>query len=361
MGEVDDAMRGLRLRLYRQLTRGENGAGTYSPINRLLAVVILLSVCLVVMDSEPALNAYVGPIAPVAEALFGTLFLLEYVMRLWVCVEDDRYRGAAGRLRYAVTPAAIIDLLALAPLLLPFIGAEAYILRLVRLLRIVRLTKLGRYTRAASAVARAMHLRRHELAVSFAAGLLVLLVSATCLYVVEGGDQPEQFGSIPRAMWWSVATLTTVGYGDIFPITPLGKVLAGLTAVTGIGLIAVPTGLVASAFTEVLEESRRARGGRVEPSASTPVGPQETPAAEISAQLERAGEQRRVHAEINAGEVWRTMQACGSDTDLAACCRALGAAMQPGDELIHAPPSGVGEAVTIRFRLPRPGVEGQAR
>lgn len=358
MATIGAAISKLRRHIYQQMTPGARGAGRPSRINRLIAVMILLSVLVVVLDSEPLISDAMRQVMQGAETAFGLAFLVEYGVRLWVCVEDQRYRGAAGRLRYALTPAAIIDLLALTPLLIPFIGAEAYILRLVRLLRIARLAKLGRYSKAAAAVAQAIRLRRHELAVSLAAGLLLLLVSATCLYAVEGGDQPEQFGSIPRAMWWSVATLTTVGYGDVFPITPLGKVLAGLTAIMGIGLIAVPTGIVAAAFSDVLEQGRHGRSGGPRPARVDPAAPAAAVAMEIAAELRRAAEQDRGHVEINAGELCRVIRAGGLDVDVALCCWCLGGAMQPGDAVIFAPPSGVGDVLTVRFRLPRASADG---
>ena len=101
--------------------------------------------------------------------------------------------------------------------------------------------------------------RRDELILSLVAGLSLIVVAATALYLAEGGVQPEKFGSIPRALWWSVATMTTIGYGDVYPITPLGKVLASVTAILSIGLIAMPTGILAAAFSDGMDRHRRAR------------------------------------------------------------------------------------------------------
>ena len=159
-------------------------------------------------------------------------------------------------LRYALTPVAIFDFLAVMPLFLTILGSEAYILRLLRLMRIMRLAKLGRYSAAAKAIGKAINSRRHELVVSLFAGVLLMLVAATCLYIAEGATQPEAFGSIPRAMWWAIATLTTVGYGDTYPVTAIGKVFAGLTAIIGIGLVAMPAGILAAAFSDVLQKQK---------------------------------------------------------------------------------------------------------
>ena len=141
------------------------------------------------------------------------------------------------------------------------VAAPSYLLRLARLLRILRVAKLGRFSRAWTFVGRAIASRRYELLLTFYAAVFVMIVSATLLYIVEGPSQPEKFGSIPRALWWSVVTLTTIGYGDVYPETGLGKVFAGLTAVLGIGLIAAPTGILAAAFSDALQQQRQAQGG----------------------------------------------------------------------------------------------------
>lgn len=134
-----------------------------------------------------------------------------------------------------------------------------FLLRLLRLLRLVRLAKLGRYSLAIGAIGDALRDRRYELGASVAIAIVLLLVTSSLLYVVEGEVQPETFGSIPRAMWWSIATLTTVGYGDVVPITALGRTLAGATALLGIGLVALPTGILAAAFSDALARRRAAR------------------------------------------------------------------------------------------------------
>jgi len=162
-----------------------------------------------------------------------------------------------ARLGCAVAPAGIIDLASIAAGFAPTVYGGGF-RRLFRLVRILRLAKLGRMTSAWQHLAEAVRSRKDELLLSLVAGLALMLVSATVLYMVEGTVQPDKFGSIPRALWWSVATLTTIGYGDVFPITPVGKVFASITALTSIGLVAMPTGILAAAFSEALQEHRRA-------------------------------------------------------------------------------------------------------
>jgi voltage-gated potassium channel len=148
----------------------------------------------------------------------------------------------------------------LLPIFLTALGAEAFLLRLARLLRILRLARLGRFSVAMSSISEAIGSRRHELLLSLGVAALVLVISSALLYLVEGGVQPDNFGSIPRAMWWSIVTLTTVGYGDVFPMTAVGRILAAITAVTGIGLIAMPAGILAASFSDAMKRQRETAG-----------------------------------------------------------------------------------------------------
>jgi len=232
-------------------------AGGLSPINRFLTTAIVLSVVIAILDSEPLINQRWGDWMAWLEKGLGVVFIIEYLFRAWVCVEAHAYRdGWRGRLRYLRSPTALIDLLALSPMLLTFIGNEAYIFRLFRMLRILRLARLGRFSSSLQLLTEAVSSRRYELGMSVMLTGFLLLVSSTVLYVVEGGTQPEAFGSIPRTMWWAIVTLTTVGYGDAYPITVVGRICAGMTAVAGIGVIAMPTGILASAFSDTLQRHR---------------------------------------------------------------------------------------------------------
>lgn len=252
--------RSWRRRLYANLHPPAWRRRGLSPLNRFIALAIVLAVGLAILQSEPTL--YVGNewIFRALELVFAVIFLAEYVGRIWIAGENPDFGPTLrGRLRYALSVPALIDLVALASMFATLMGPQGAILRLFRLVRIVALAKLGRYSSALNAIGQAIHSRRYELSMSLVIAGLLLVISSTLLYLVEGEGQPDDFGSIPRAMWWSIATLTTVGYGDAYPITPLGKILAGLTALTGIGLIAMPTGILASAFSDALQRQREAR------------------------------------------------------------------------------------------------------
>ncbi|WP_372426005.1 potassium channel family protein [Salinarimonas chemoclinalis] len=248
----------LRAALTRQLDPKARSRPGLSALNRCIVALILASTALVVLETEPAVSAGREGLLRAVELGFALLFALEYAARVWCAGEDPRYRGMIGRLRWAMTPMALVDLLALASLTAPLAEGNGVVLRLLRLARVLRLARLGRFSIAGEALSEALRARRYELAVTSAAALVLLLLSSTLLYLVESGVQPDAFGSIPRAMWWSVATLTTVGYGDIYPVTALGRVLAAATAVVGIGLIAMPTGILAAAFSDTLQRRRDA-------------------------------------------------------------------------------------------------------
>jgi voltage-gated potassium channel len=156
-----------------------------------------------------------------------------------------------------MTPIAVIDLLAVLPALFAFGGAPSLLLRFFRVLRMFRLAKLGRTSKAWQHIREATYSRRYEFGLILGMLAIAILISGSLLYFAEADAQPDKFGSIPRALWWAIVTLTTVGYGDVYPVTPLGKVLAGFIAIVGVTLIALPTGLFAAAFTDAMERQRR--------------------------------------------------------------------------------------------------------
>ena len=236
-----------------------------SPVNRIIALLIVAAVAVAILETEPTVVSGHERLFRWLEVLFATAFSIEYAARVWIAAENPEFGGGwRARLRYAVSLPAIIDLIALSTLFLTFFGSEGAFLRLFRLVRIFLLARLGRYSSALKAIGHALNSRRYELGASLTIAGMLLLISSSLLFMVEGSVQPDSFGSIPRAMWWSIATLTTVGYGDAFPVTPFGKVLAGITAITGIGLIAMPTGILAAAFSDAIQRQREANEDRRE-------------------------------------------------------------------------------------------------
>jgi voltage-gated potassium channel len=248
----------LRLKVYRQLEPTAWRGKGLSPVNLLLVILIIVAVVEAVLDTEPRISRGRETLMDNIEFGLGIIFLIEYVLRAWIAVDNPRFKSARfPRLRYMMTPIAIIDLLAVVPALFAFGGAQSLILRFFRVLRMLRLAKLGRTSKAWHHIRDAVYERRYEFGLIIGMLAVAILVSASLLYWAEADAQPDKFGSIPRSLWWAIVTLTTVGYGDAYPVTTLGRVLAGFIAVVGVTLIALPTGLFAASFTEAMERQRR--------------------------------------------------------------------------------------------------------
>lgn len=248
----------LRQTVYNELEPLARERKGLSLSNKLLVVLIIIASACAILETEQSLAGPYGWFFKGSELLFGAIFSLEYVLRLWIAPLNPQWaKYRFPRLRYAFSVPAIIDLLAIVPTIFAFdAGGGSILLRFFRVLRILRLAKLGRMSHALQDLGEAVHERRHELLLTVGIAGFVLLVASTLMYWAEADAQPEKFGSIPRAMWWCIVTLTTVGYGDTYPVTVLGKILSGLVAIAGIGLIAMPTGILAAAFSDVVQRRR---------------------------------------------------------------------------------------------------------
>ncbi len=248
----------LRRRLYVQLDPAAWPRRGLSPINLIVFITIIVTSILAVVETEPTIAKGRDNLFNAMELVVGVFFSIEYVARAWTAAESPRYGpGWRGLLRYVRSPIAIIDLISISTSFLTPAGLQPYLLRAFRVARILRIAKLGRMSNAMSYLIEAMMARRYELLFSLFVSLTFMVFSASLLYLVEGPAQPDKFGSIPRALWWATAALTTIGYGDVYPITVLGRIFAAMTAVAGIGLVAMPTGIMAAAFSEAVQKHSR--------------------------------------------------------------------------------------------------------
>lgn len=252
----------LRQRLHEQLEPRAWPTRGLSPVNRFLAFFILAGTAVVIAETEPLLAARYGPLFKAVELTLGVVFTLEYGLRIWAVAETEPTMPAwRNRLRFMTSLPGLIDMLVLVATVAPFLGSEAVAFRLLRLLRLLQVAKLGRMSVAMRHLVDAVHSRRHELGLTVILAVCVMVFGATALFWLEGEAQPDKFGSIPRALWWAVITLTTIGYGDVFPVTPLGKIVASAVAFAGIGLIAMPTGILAAALSDAVQKDRRESDG----------------------------------------------------------------------------------------------------
>ncbi|MFW5658793.1 MAG: ion transporter [Bacteroidota bacterium] len=231
-------------------------------LNGLIMLLIVLNLIALTLETVPALNERYYWVFKGFELFAVLFFTVEYVMRVWVAPEDSKYDDHwKDRLRYMITPLALIDLIAIAPfwlgILFGYFGMDFAIARSLRLLRIFRLLKLTRHLGAMRQMGQVFYQKREALTISFVAVVFMLYICSAVMYALEHKAQPDAFSSIPQTMWWGVATLTTVGYGDVYPITSLGKFVGSIIAILGIGLFALPTGILASGFSEKLKEIRK--------------------------------------------------------------------------------------------------------
>jgi voltage-gated potassium channel len=234
--------------------RSRPGRGL-SLANRVLVCAIIAAVLSGILQTEPVVATGREATFRVLELGFGALFAIEYLARLWSCVEAPRFSRPFGRLRWALSAGALLDLLVVVVSLAPLHAGGLLSLRLLRVVSLVRFARLGRFSRATLHLLEAVQARRYELFVTVVLALMLIVLGASAMWAAEGAHQPEKFGSIPRAMWWAAVTLTTIGYGDVYPVTTLGKAIAVLVAIAGIGLIAMPTGILAAAFSDALQRA----------------------------------------------------------------------------------------------------------
>ncbi|HQU30378.1 MAG: ion transporter [Planctomycetia bacterium] len=229
--------------------------------NVCIITLILLNVFVAIMETVEGFLSRYQILFKMFETFSIIIFTLEYFLRLWTCTADGRFKSAVGgRVRYAVTPFALVDLMAILPFYLPMIlPYDLRIIRALRLFRLLRILKMGRYSESLRTLENVLKEKKEELLIALFTVLILLVVASSLIYFVENTVQPESFSSIPATMWWGVATLTTVGYGDIYPITPLGKFFGAIVAILGVGIIAIPAGILTSGFTREIQRKHGKR------------------------------------------------------------------------------------------------------
>ncbi|MCC2102853.1 MAG: ion transporter, partial [Hyphomicrobiales bacterium] len=216
-----------------------------------LIALVGVSVAAVVLETVPSLRERYQILFDAIELVALIGFSIEYALRLWSAPDSAPFFGMTpwrARLAYARSPYAIVDLLTVLPFYLGLFLPGDF--RVLLLLRLARFFKLARYSPGMRSLAAALKAERKALGASAVIIFGVVLVMASAMHIAEHAAQPDKFGSIPESMWWAVVTITTVGYGDVVPVTVIGKMIAGVTAFMGFLLLALPVGIVATAFAE---------------------------------------------------------------------------------------------------------------
>jgi voltage-gated potassium channel len=240
-----------RRRVYEILEHGPVGDRTIRVTSGVIILLILVNIAAVVLDSVPRYAAAYGRLFAAVELVSLVVFTLEYVLRIWATPEHAAHRDLKplrARLRYAMSTDGLVDLISVLPFWVAFVAPSE--LRIILLFRIVRFLKLARYSPALRSLLEALYAERRAL---FGCAVILAgatLISATFIHLAERDAQPDKFGTIPDAMWWSIVTLGTIGYGDAVPTTPLGKLVAAMTILWGLVMIALPVGIIATAFSE---------------------------------------------------------------------------------------------------------------
>ncbi len=231
-------------------------------LNGFIIILIILNVVAVIVETVQPIHEAYASFFHYFDLVSVIIFSIEYVLRLWSCNHDPRYSHSFyGRIKYIFSTDALIDLLAILPFYIhAVIGLDLRILRILRLLRFLRLFRLTAYMKSAQMVKNVFVNRASELKLSLVLIIFLIIIASSLLYFAEHNAQPQVFSSIPTTFWWAVVTVTSVGYGDMVPITLAGKVLTGIITLSGLAIFALPAGIITAGF---LEEIRKMKDKKV--------------------------------------------------------------------------------------------------
>lgn len=227
---------------------------------KFIYILITVNVIALVIESFAFQNPLLKQLLHVVELFSIVVFTIEYFLRIWSASHEARNFKEAiiARLKFIFSFYGIIDLLAFLPFYIPlFVKFDLRSIRILRLFRLLRIFKLGRYSNSMKIISNVLKETKSELFVTLFICFILMVFSSTLMYYIEHEAQPDQFNNVGQSLWWAVATLTTVGYGDIYPITPMGKLLGAFIALIGIGFVALPTGIISSSFISKLNEDKQ--------------------------------------------------------------------------------------------------------
>lgn len=249
----------IKQKIYQLVEKGSHGSKINLFFDYSIMSLIIINIIALVIETIPEIKESWGVFLKQIEIFSVIIFTIEYLMRVYVSsLSHPSSSKTKSAFKFIFSFYGIIDLLAIAPFFLPFLlNIDLRILRLLRLMRFLRIFKINRYNHSLSLIYSVIKEKKSELAMTGFVALLTLFIASFLMYHVEGEVQPDKFPNILSCFWWAIATLTTVGYGDVYPITGLGKFLSGVIAILGIGLVALPTGLVSAGFMDKLGKETR--------------------------------------------------------------------------------------------------------
>ena len=254
-------MQQLKKKIYLVLETNTHKSFRAKVIRVFLVTLILVNVIAVILETVESLRTQHALFFKVLELSSATIFAIEYCLRVWICDIKKEFRVKWGRWHYMTTPLAITDFISIFPFFfILFAQLDIRVLMLIRFFRLLRLFKLRRYSHALKTLAGVLEEKKEALAITFSTIIILLIFASTLIYIVEHDAQPTVFSSIPATMWWGASTLTTVGYGDMIPITVLGKTLGAAIAILGLAMFALPAGLISSGFNEHIKEQKHLKG-----------------------------------------------------------------------------------------------------
>lgn len=249
-------------RVYEIIQKAETDDAASRVFDSLLIALIFLNVVAIMAESFDELashRAYFEAFEVFSIVAFTMEFLVRLTTARYIFEHEDEPPGPIrSAWRWFVSPLALVDLIAILPFYIPLvIGFDLRFVRMIRILRLLRILKLQRYYTSLAVIATIFREKKEDLVTTVFLSIILLVIASTFMYYIENEAQPAAFPNILATLWWAVATLTTVGYGDVYPITPAGKFLAGFFALLGVGVIALPTGILSAAFIDKLAEQRR--------------------------------------------------------------------------------------------------------
>lgn len=251
-------MKSIKNKIFKIIQPADNSS-ILSKMFDLVIVTLILINTVTIIAATFSLSALKIRIFLIIEIVSVIIFSVEYILRLWTA--DLLYpekKPFIARIKLFFSPMAIVDLLAILPFYIPFLlPIDLRILRLIRLLRLFRLFKMNRYTSGLSSIGNVLKKKSDQLVSSIFVVFLLMIISSVIMYYFENPVQPDVFSNAFSGLWWAISTFTTVGYGDIYPLTVAGKIFSAIIALLGIGLVAVPTGIISAGFMENIEDNNK--------------------------------------------------------------------------------------------------------